>query len=126
MLHIPGLYVAESEGRGRGVFTSIDISKGDIIEFCPLIIIPPNQKPLIDKTILHDYYFEWPEPKGATCLPLGYGCIYNHSITPNIEIVLDIEGKTLQFHCLKATAAGSELLFDYTGGEEEELWFEVV
>jgi len=126
MLHIPGLYVADTEGRGRGVFTSIDLSKGDIIEFCPLIIIPPDQKELIHKTILHDYYFEWPEPAGAVCLPLGYGCIYNHSKTPNIEIVLDIEGKTMQFHCLKTTEAGSELLFDYTGGEEEELWFETV
>jgi len=60
------------------------------------------------------------------CVPLGYGGIYNHSKTPNIEIVLDIEGKVLQFHCLKATAAGSELLLDYTGGEKEELWFETV
>lgn len=126
MLHIPGLYIAASEGRGRGVFTAVDINKGDIVEYCPLLIIPPNQRSLIDKTIFYDYYFEWPEPKGAACIPLGYGCIYNHSQSPNIEIVLDIAGKVLQFHCLKKTPAGSELLLDYTGGEKEELWFEVV
>ena len=125
MLHIPGLYIADSEGRGRGVFTAVDIDKGDIIEYCPLIIIPPAQKVIIDKTIFYDYYYNWPEPKGAACIPLG-GSIYNHSSTPNAEIVLDIEGKVLQFHCLKKTEAGSEIFVDYNGGEEEELWFEEV
>lgn len=129
MLHIPGLYIADSEGRGRGVFTAVDISKGDIIEFCPLIIIPPQQKTLVDKTIFHDYYYNWPEPKGAACIPLGYGSIYNHSVEPNAEIVLDIEGKVLQFHCIMATSAGDEIFVDYSGGEEGELeglWFKPV
>ena len=126
MLHIPGLYIAESEGRGRGVFTAVDIDKGDIIEYCPLIIIPPAQLKLIDKTIFFDYYYNWPDPKGAACIPLGYGSIYNHSNEPNAEIVLDIEGKVLQFHCLKKTEAGTEIFVDYKGGEEEELWFEEV
>ena len=95
MLHIPGLFIAESVGRGRGVFTAVDISKGDIIEYCPLIVIPPNQKNLIDKTVFHDYYYNWPEPEGAACIPLGYGAIYNHSTTPNAEIVLDLEEKVI-------------------------------
>ena len=129
MLHIPGLYVADSEGRGRGVFTAVAIGKGDIIEYCPLIIIPPQQKMLVDKTIFHDYYYNWPEPKGAACLPLGYGSIYNHSVEPNAEIVLDIEGKVLQFHCIKETSAGDEIFVDYSGGEKgelEALWFKSV
>jgi len=126
MLHIPGLYIAESEGRGRGVFTAVDIDKGDIIEYCPIIIIPPSQKKLVDKTIFYDYYYNWPEPNGAACIPLGYGSIYNHSSQPNAEIVLDIEGKVLQFHCLKKTLAGAEIFVDYKGGEEEKLWFEEV
>lgn len=126
MLHIPGLYIAESEGRGRGVFTAIEINKGDIIEYCPLIVIPPHQKALIDKTIFYDYYYNWPDPKGAACIPLGYGSIYNHSIFPNAEIVLDLEGKVLQFHCIKTTEAGAEIFVDYTNGERDEiakLWF---
>jgi len=126
MLHIPGLYVAESEGRGRGVFTAVNIDKGDIIEYCPIIIIPPNQLKLIDKTVFYDYYYNWPKPVGAACIPLGYGSIYNHSNEPNAEIVLDIEGSVLQFHCLKETSAGSELFVDYKGGEDEKLWFEEV
>ena len=129
MLHIPGLYIADSEGRGRGVFTAVDINKGDIIEFCPLIIILPKQKTLVDKTIFHDYYYNWPEPKGAACVPLGYGSIYNHSVEPNAEIVLDIEGKILQFHCIKQTSAGDEIFVDYSGGEAaalETLWFKPV
>ena len=129
MLHIPGLYIADSEGRGRGVFTAVDISKGDIIEYCPLIIIPPIQIKLIDKTIFHDYYYNWPQPEGAACIPLGYGSIYNHPEKPNAEIVLDLDGQVLQFHCIKATEAGTEIFVDYSGGDEEELkklWFEPI
>ncbi|MEM6321660.1 MAG: SET domain-containing protein-lysine N-methyltransferase [Bacteroidota bacterium] len=127
MLHIPGLYITVSEGRGRGVFTAVEINKGDIIEYCPLIVIPPTQRALIDQTIFYDYYYNWPQPAGAACLPLGYGSIYNHSEQPNAEIVLDLEGEVLQFYCLKYTPAGEEIFVDYTGGEEEkELWFRPV
>lgn len=127
MLHIPGLYITASEGRGRGVFTAVDISKGDIIEYCPLIIIPPNQRALIDQTIFYDYYYNWPLPEGAACVPLGYGGIYNHSIHPNAEIVLDLEENYLQFHCIRDIKAGEEIFIDYAGGDKEELkklWFE--
>lgn len=129
MLHIPGLFIAESEGRGRGVFTAVDIDKGDIIEYAPVIIIPPKQLTNINKTVFYDYYFNWPQPEGAACVALGYGSIYNHSLKPNAEIVLDIDNNILEFHCLKETSAGSEILIDYTGGEKEaskKLWFKTV
>ncbi|MBK8348499.1 MAG: hypothetical protein IPL08_13115 [Saprospiraceae bacterium] len=42
MHQIPGLYIADSDDKGRGVFTSIDISAGDTIEICPVIAIPKS------------------------------------------------------------------------------------
>jgi len=51
MLHIPGLYIANSENRGRGVFTAQDLSKGDLIEICPLLLIPKKEVAKIHKTI---------------------------------------------------------------------------
>ena len=129
MLHIPGLYMATSEEKGRGVFTAVDLEPGDIIESCPLIIIPSDQKHLIDASILHDYYFNWPQPPGAICLPLGYGALYNHSFQPNAEIVLDLENQQLEFHCIRPIQAGTEILIDYSGGDAEagkKLWFKVL
>ncbi|MFK7982160.1 MAG: SET domain-containing protein-lysine N-methyltransferase, partial [Saprospiraceae bacterium] len=90
---------------------------------------PPNQKQLVDKTIFFFFYYNWPEPIGAACIPLGYGSIYNHSEKPNAEIVLDLDEQVLQFHCIKATEAGTEIFVDYAGGDEEELkrlWFKAV
>ena len=59
MHQIPGLYIAQSSKEGRGVFTSVPINEGDIIEVCPVIEIPISQVPIIHKTVLHDYYFLW-------------------------------------------------------------------
>ena len=56
MLHIPGLYIANSSNRGRGVFTAQEIETGDLIEICPLLIIPKKDVSAIHKTVLHDYY----------------------------------------------------------------------
>ena len=54
---IPGLYILETEEKGRGIYTSIDISAGDIIESAPVIICDSVDTKLIHKTHLHDYYF---------------------------------------------------------------------
>ena len=129
MLHIPGLYIAPSAGRGRGVFTATDIAAGSLIELCPVIVIPPDQRSQVDQTVFYDYYFNWPEPTGAACLPLGYGGLYNHHPDPNAEIVLDLDAPGIQIHARRDIIAGSELFLDYSGGEGAEragLWFAVV
>jgi SET domain-containing protein len=127
MLHIPSLYIATSENRGRGVFTSEEIFEDDIIELCPLVLIPLEQLVSVDKTIFYDYYFLLPNGKDA-CIALGYGSLYNHSTTPNACVVFDLENDSLQMHCIKNIAEGEEILINYQGDEEEgdrtELWFE--
>lgn len=128
MLHIPSLYIAISENRGRGVFTSEDISEDDIIEICPLILVPSGELKELDKTIFYDYYFLLPNEKDA-CIALGYGSLYNHSNLPNACVVFDLENDSLQIHAIKNIAAGSEILINYQGDEETnertELWFDV-
>lgn len=129
MLQIPGLYVAKSEGRGRGVFTLRDISVDDFIEICPVIVVPPDQIQYLDQTIFHDYYFLWPQPKGSACLPLGYGVLYNHSHQPNAKIIMDLDKNEFEFRCIVPIQAGEEIFIDYTDGEGENskrLWFEVI
>ena len=73
----PGVYIAYSEGKGRGVYTSQPIGKGEIIEVCPALIIPKVELPIIHKTTLHDYYFLWGDNLDECAIALGFGSIYN-------------------------------------------------
>ena len=128
MLHVPGLYIADSEGKGRGVFTARELSKGDVIEFCPLVLIPKKEQNCIHQSILHNYYFLSPPPHSKMCIVLGYGSIYNHAFQPNADIVFDLPNLHLEIHCISAIEPGDEILIDYTGGLKDapKLWFDPI
>ncbi|MBT8218448.1 MAG: SET domain-containing protein-lysine N-methyltransferase [Bacteroidia bacterium] len=124
MLHVPGLYLSQSEHRGRGVFCWEDLKSKDLIEICPLIMIPEEDVQRIHESILHDYYFEYPEPKGSACIALGYGCLYNHSSHPNAEVAYDMEDQCIHIISTDAIRAGDEILIDYSAGEGKKMWFD--
>lgn len=125
MHQIPGLYIAQSNKEGRGVYTSVPINEGDIIEVCPVIEIPISQVPIIHKTVLHDYYFLWGEEMNACAIALGNGSLYNHEIHANANFILDFEHKTIDFVAVKDISAGEEITINYNGepGDESALWF---
>lgn len=128
MLHIPGLFIAESPERGRGVFTAQEVGEGDIIEFCPVLLVPEEQVGTIHSTTLHDYYFLWPDGKGSAAILLGYGSLYNHSSTPNAKVFFDIEARSVEIRCIRNISPGDEILINYREGEDEPeaLWFDIV
>ena len=125
MMHIPGLYVAASGQRGRGVFTATELRPGDLIEICPVIIIPGKDKALIDQSILHDYYFIWDENERSIDLALGYGMLYNHRSEANAEAERDLSAEVIRIYCLKSVAAGEEIFINYNFRPETQskLWF---
>ena len=124
MLHIPGLYIVDTEDKGRGIFTSEQLTKGDIIELCPILKIPSGQLQLLDKTIIYEYYFLWKEEGYEACFALGYGSLYNHSPHPNAEILLDYVDQMIKFSAIQDIEAGSEISIDYQDGNRDlKLWF---
>ncbi len=125
MLHVPGLYIVETLDRGRGVFTAVSISIGDIIEICPIVFISKAELPLINQTIIHDYYFLWPGEEAEACIALGYGSLYNHDARPNAEVRFDLGDATLTIKCIASIEAEGEILIDYRGGIKHApaLWF---
>ena len=129
MLHVPSLYVLQSEGRGRGVFTSATIEADNTIELCPLVVIPKEEVKLIHQTVLHDYYFLMPNNTGDACFPLGYGLLYNHSPEPNAEAIINTETSYLEFRSIKQINPGEEIFINYKGGGDSKiitkLWFDV-
>jgi uncharacterized protein len=125
MHQIPGLYIVDTVARGRGVYTSIDIAEGDIIEICPVIKIPKAQLPIIHKTILHDYYFLWGTNMDECAIALGFGSLYNHELHANANFILDLENDTIDIVAVKNIEAGTEITLNYNGepGDEGALWF---
>lgn len=115
----PKVYVAKSPIHGLGVFANEDISKGEIIEITPLIdmeITPDN-----DSKILFDYRFTYIKGDKITKLviPVGYGCIYNHSNTPNANWRLNSGLDMFEFYSIKDIKQHEEICTSYG---DEEYW----
>lgn len=124
-LHIPGLYIAESPGKGRGVFTAEPLGPGDVIEICPVIVLGPEDLPAIHRTGLHDYYFLWGPDRDRCAIALGYGSLYNHHPEPNAEIEMDEEAGQILVVCIQPIAPGEEITIHYHNDPDYQgkLWF---
>lgn len=124
---LPFLFVAPSEKRGRGMFTSEDIAAGTVIEISPVIIMSRKERELLDQTLLHDYIFEWGEKKDRCCMALGYVPVYNHSYESNCEYEMDFEQEQISIKTMKPVKAGEQLFINYNGdwNDTTPVWFEV-
>lgn len=80
---MPDVTVGSSERRGRGVFAARRSEPGVTIEVCPVITLSETDARTLDGTGLHDYYFGWGKDGKAAAIVLGYGSLYNHSLSPN-------------------------------------------
>jgi uncharacterized protein len=117
------LQIRSDAAKGRCVFATAPIPAGTVIEAAPVVIVPPEQRSLLDKTILHDYYFQWddgPEDTGRGAVALGLVSLCNHSRRPNARAQRNPARCTLDLIALAPIAAGEEITIDY----KCTLWFE--
>jgi SET domain-containing protein len=123
---LPCLFIGSTNNMGRGVFTSAGLKKGTVIEVSPVIVMEQADRELLDKTLLHDYIFEWGGRKKQCCMALGYIPIYNHSYTSNCEYEMDYEEETMTVKTMRAVKAGEELFINYNGNwnDARPVWFE--
>jgi len=109
--------------KGRGVFASAPIAAGTLIEAAPVIIVPAAECPLLDRTILHDYYFRWDgaldDGEGRGAVPLGLVALCNHSRRPRARVRRNLAQGTLDLVALVTIPAGEEVTIDYNC----PLWF---
>ena len=122
------LYIKNTEGKGRGVFTTEKINKETVIEEAPVIVINHDDKLLLDRTLLHDYIFDWGNDKDKCCVALGFVSIYNHSYSSNCEYFMDFEEDTIQIKTVREIQPGEELTINYNGdwNDKKQLWFETI
>ena len=115
--------IRDDPTKGRGIFARQAIAAGTLIEAAPVIVVPAEQCPLLDRTILHDYYFHWdgnPERNGRGAVPLGLVALCNHSRRPNARVRRNLSQETLDLIAAAPIAAGDEVTIDYNC----PLWFE--
>ena len=123
---LPCLFVAPAKNKGRGVFTSEAIAADTIIEIAPVIVMSQEERTFLDKTLLHDYIFEWGNAKDQCCMALGYVPLYNHSYEANCDYEMDFDNKMISIKTMRDISAGEELMINYNGtwNDSRPVWFE--
>ncbi|MCY7293719.1 MAG: SET domain-containing protein [Ferruginibacter sp.] len=124
---LPCLFIVESAGKGRGVFTREIILADTVIEIAPVIVMPKNDRQYLDKTLLHDYIFEWGDDEEQSCIGLGMISIYNHSYQSNCDYFMDYDEQTMMIKTVRPIIAGEEITINYNGdwNNEKKIWFDV-
>jgi SET domain-containing protein len=120
------LEIRSDPAKGRGIFALAPLAAGTLIEAAPVIVVPAAQCGLLDRTILHDYYFHWdgdpdggPVGDGRGAVALGLASLCNHSRRPNARVRRNFARETLDLVALAPIAAGDEVTIDYNC----PLWF---
>lgn len=119
----PLVEIRASAGRGRGLFAREAIATGTLIEAAPVILVPADQCPALDRTIIYDYYFHWdgdPDGEGRGAVALGLLTLCNHSSRPRARVGRNYARLTLDLIATAAIEPGEEVTIDYGC----PLWFE--
>ena len=120
------LYLKKTAAKGRGVFTKEKIGANIIIEESPVIVMTSKDRILLDKTLLHDYIFEWGTNKDKCCMALGLVPMYNHGYESNCEYFMDFDKETIQVKTIRSISSGEELTINYNGNwnDNKKVWFD--
>jgi hypothetical protein len=109
--------------KDRGVVATRNIKKGEVIEYCPVVFLSKKEINLFKSpsAVLHFYYL-WQYAIDKYCLMLGYGALYNHSLTPNADV--DYNTKKIKdyvvFKAIKNIRKGEEIVYDYEFDNNKE------
>ncbi|KAF2430645.1 hypothetical protein EJ08DRAFT_588625, partial [Tothia fuscella] len=113
---------------GRGIFATLPIPTGTIIDISPVLPLGIQENvEHIQKSCLSHYTYNWPTPDSAgkvqtgQAIVLGLGSMFNHSTSSqNVGWERNIEGLVIVFKALRDIAVGEELCISYGA----HLWFE--
>jgi SET domain-containing protein len=123
---LSSLYIGDSYERGRGVFSSEPLAAGTVIEISPVIVMGKQERVLLDKTLLHDYIFEWGQDEKECCMALGYLSLYNHDYRSNAEYVMDFALQTIRITTVRYIKKDEEIFINYNGNwnNPKKVWFD--
>lgn len=117
--------------RGRGIVALENIEAGRLIERSPVLVIPSEQRPAVDTTVIFTYVFMWEhgtaeqdlyKHTGRSAIALGYTSLLSHSYDPNCIFVRHIDELLIDVFAKRTIRSGEELTIDY----QMTLWFDPV
>ena len=123
---LEGVHVAATKKMGRGVFTSRAIAAGTLIELAPVVVMSAGDRLLLDKTLLHDYIFEWGKEKDQCAMALGLVSVYNHSYRANCQYGMYYKKASISIIAVRDIEADEELFINYNGtpDDDKKVWFD--
>lgn len=119
------LYAKAVKGKGRGVFSKTAIQPNEIIEICPLLIIPGCDYDLTLGSFIKQYVFSFDKEQKHISLPMGFGCLYNHNCPANAYHITDLEKKEIHIIAVTHIKPQEEITINYTGAFDDDslVWF---
>ena len=119
----PALRVGSSPIHGTGVFATAKFDEDDVIESCPILVVPPSQAKKVADTTFGDYVYEW---HAGYALALGFGSLYNHSRSSNARYEMDYETEEITIVAVRRIRVGEEITINYNGDHTDAspVWFE--
>ena len=120
------LYVKETRNKGRGVFCKTRITRDDLIEVSPILVLPAEDHDTVHATRLADYFFHFNKEERTMALSLGFGSLYNHAKGSNAAYFLTKDNRTITYYAVEDIEAGQEICINYSGepGNDFPEWFE--
>lgn len=122
----PYLYIGPTGEKGRGVFSRERIPAGTVIEVAPVIVMEQKDREYLDRTLLHDYIFEWGKQKDKCAMALGWIPIYNHNYRSNCEYFMDFDDDSIFIKTVRKIEKEEELTINYNGdwNNAQPVWFD--
>ncbi|MFX1378715.1 MAG: SET domain-containing protein-lysine N-methyltransferase [Promethearchaeota archaeon] len=120
-----------STKKGKGVFATRNIGKGQTIEVAHIILISKNDWELIKDTALSNYSFEWDDPKCKgiydSAISFSISQFINHSYKPNTKYRYNHENNLIEYITIRKISKGEEITVNYNGNpsNKSSVWFEV-
>jgi uncharacterized protein len=120
------LFIDETPGKGRGVFTREALPPMKVIETSSVLVMDAAARKLLDQTALHDYIFEWGKEEDQCVVAWGYVSMYNHSYNANCEYFMDFDENVISIKTVRKIEEGEELTINYNGDWDDKklVWFE--
>jgi uncharacterized protein len=115
----PSISVRTVRGMGRGVFAGRPFRKGEVIEVCPVLVLPESVDRKCKDEILDKYFFAWDETGDVIALAFGFGSLYNHSPDPNAAFAKRKRDKVVVFRAKRDIRAGEQIFVDYEWEEAD-------
>lgn len=118
-MNIP-VYVSTSDTlKGiRCIRAARDIKVDELIESCPVILIPTNEFEAYEKTVLTNYDYDWDDKNGA--FVLGYCVLTNHSFSANAIYKSNFKKKTMDYYAAKNIRKDEEIFINYNGKPDDK------